>query len=198
MAYVDFISSFITLLIGAALGGFTVFYSMKDKIQRYKLLNASRRVGMLEQVAQHVGKVSHVFSKYVSLVSEIGPKVERMSTKQERELINLSQDLVAVYEEISVAESKLLLLGEKRLGRAMKLYTAKMAQFRKQVYPGRYSNVDELVQMKRDVAQMRDQFYDILSERYDQKLTNIAKPKNTSSTSIKDFKIPFNNSVKAN
>ncbi|HEB28890.1 MAG TPA: hypothetical protein ENI05_14225 [Porticoccus sp.] len=167
----DIIGSIITFALGLSFGGAAAFYTMKDKLQQQQQANAMRRIGLLEQVAQHTGKVSHVFSKYSSLVNEIGPKVERMSPKQERELESLSAQLVEVYEEVSIAESKLLLLGEQKLEKALKLYTTKMAQYRKQVYPGRYSNVDEAKQIKKEVSQMREQFYDILSQRYDQKIS---------------------------
>ena len=165
----DIIGTSIIFILGSIFGAAAVFYTLKDKLQQQQQAMSIRRIGLLEQVAQHVGKVSHVFSKYASLVAEIGPKVERMSAKQERELESLSEELVAVYEEISIAESKLLLLGEQKLEKAMKLYTAKMAQFRKQVYPGRYNKVDDARQLKTEVSQMREQFYDVLSQRYDQK-----------------------------
>ena len=161
--------SLITLALGAIFGGLAVFYSLKDKLKQQQLALSSRRIGMLEQVAQHIGKVSHVFSKYASLVSEVGLKADRMSAGQDKELEALSNQLVDVYEEVSIAESKLLLLGEQRLEKALKLYTAKMAQYRKQIYPGRYSNANEAKQLRKDVSEMRQQFYDILSDRYDQK-----------------------------
>lgn len=163
------INALIALLLGASLGAAAVFFLLKDKLNSPDLSANLRSIGLLEQVAEHVGKVSHVFSKYASLVSEIGPRPERMSAKQQRELEDLSNELVRVYEEVSIAESKLLLLGEQRLEKALKLYTAKMAQFRKQVYPGRYQNTDDAANLRKEVTQMREQFYSILSERYDQK-----------------------------
>lgn len=167
MTSASIVSTIVSLIIGASCGALIVFYSFKDKLKRYQQHNAAKRISMLEQVAQHVGKVSHVFGKYSSLVSEIGPRSDRMSAKQEREINDLSSELVSVYEEISIAESKLLLLGEKRLEKAMKIYTHKMAQFHKQIYPGRYTNIDDAAQLKKDLSQLRGQFYDILSERYD-------------------------------
>lgn len=161
------ISTGISLLLGMSFGALAMFYSTKEKLKKYQQANSSRRIGMLEQVAQHVGKVSHTFSKYSSLVNEIGPQAEGISVRQGAELEDLSSDLVSVYEEISIAESKLLLLGEKRLEKAMKLYTAKMAQYRKKIYPGRYSNSEEANTIKKDIISMKDQFYNILSERYD-------------------------------
>lgn len=159
----------IALLIGSIIGGTVVFMLLRDKLKSTGDSGLAKRVEILEQVAAHVGKVSYVFGKYASLVSEIGPRTERMSARQERELDALSESLVDVYEEVSIAESKLLLLGELRLEKALKLYTAKMAQFRKQIYPGRYRNAEEASQLKKEVNEMREQFYNNLSDRYDLK-----------------------------
>lgn len=164
-----FIDLAIALLIGAIAGGTAVFLLVRDKLRGQDSGDRVRGVELLEQVAGHVGKVSYVFGKYASLVAEIGPRAERMSARQERELDELSEALVAIYEEVSVAESKLLLLGEQRLEKALRLYTAKMAQFRKQIYPGRYQQAEEATRLKKEVNDMREQFYNILSERYDQK-----------------------------
>lgn len=170
MDNLNIISTAITFLLGLALGGWAMYTNVKDKLKEQQLALSGRRVGLLEQVAQHIGKVSHVFSKYSSLVNDIGPKGQRISAKQEKELEDLSNQLVNVYEEVSIAESKLLLLGEQKLNKALKLYTAKMAQYRKQIFPGRYTSAEEANQLKQEVTQMREQFYDILSQRYDQKL----------------------------
>lgn len=162
------IETVIMILLGAVFGGLLVYFSLKDKIQLMKTHKKQRRTAILEEVAEHLGKVSHVFGKYASLINEIGPKTDRMSIKQENELETLSNQLVEVYEQVSLAEAKLLMLGEKRLHKTLKLYTGKMAQFRKQFYPGRYQNADQTTAFKKELSTIRDQFYDTLSERYDQ------------------------------
>ncbi len=45
-----------------------------------------------------------------------------------------------------------------------------MAQYRRQIYPGRYQNTEEASALRKEVADMKTQFYDILSERFDQRL----------------------------
>lgn len=168
MESTDILDIFVKFALGAIFGGAAVFYAIKDRLEKQKKYNAGRRISLLEDVAQHVGKVSHVFGKYSTLVIEVGPNAARMSVKQEKELEELNNQLVEVYQEIAIAESKLLLLGEKKLDKALKIYTGKMAQFRKQFYPGRYTNIEELNTHKKETAAMREQFYDVLSERYDQ------------------------------
>ncbi len=166
----EHINNIVNLILGAAFGGLTVFFSLRHKLKQQQQNALRRRSSLLEEVAQHIGKVSHVFSKYSSLVNEVGPKAERISPKQQQELDALSEQLVEVYEEVSVAESKLLLLGEKRLQQALKLYTGKMAQYRKQYYPGRYLEQEQASHAKKELGNLRIQFYDILSERYDETL----------------------------
>lgn len=163
-----FFESLFAVILGAIMGGLVVFLVYREKLQKMQMAGQSRRISMLEAIAEHVGKVNHVFSKYASLIVEIGPKSERMSPKQQEELKSLSNELVTAYEEIAIAESKLLLLGEKRLELALKLYTSKMAQYRKQFYPGRYTQTDEATASRKEINQLREQFYDLLSQRYDQ------------------------------
>ena len=164
----ELIETIAMLLLGAIFGGLSVFFSVREKLRQVSEHKSQRRTTLLEEVAEDLGKITHVYNKYASLINEIGPKAERMSLQQQKELEALSEDLVKVFEQVSVAESKLLLLGEKRLQKSMKLYTGKMAQFRKQFYPGRYQNAEQPTVFKKELATARDQFYDTLSERYDQ------------------------------
>ena len=168
MALAESLQLLLQLGIGFLLGAAASYYLLRERLRQYQDGNALRKISLLEQVAQHVGKVTHVFSKYVSLVNDIGPRREKMTAKQERELEQLSQALVDVYEEISMAEAKLLLIAEKRLHKALTIYTANMAQFSKQFYPGRYSQEEDLATQRREISRLREQFYDTLSERYDQ------------------------------
>ena len=52
--------------------------------------------------------------------------------------------------------------------KALRLYAAKIALFRKQVYVGRQDISDqEIAELKAGILNLREQFYDILSRRYD-------------------------------
>lgn len=166
----EYLSTLIELIIGTAFGGLAVFFVLRERIKHYEKNIKLRRSTILEEVAAHIGKVSHVFSKYTSLLNEVGPTPDRMSPKQEKELEELSSQLVEVYEEVSIAEAKLLLLGEKTLQKALKLYTGKMAVYRKQFYPGRYTDQEDATKAKKELSNLRTQFYDILSQSYDQAL----------------------------
>ena len=166
----EYLNTLIELIIGAAFGAIAVFFILREKIKQYEKNIKLRRSTILEEVAGHIGKVSHVFSKYSSVLNEVGPTTDNMSPKQQQDLDELSTQLVEVYEEVSIAEAKLLLLGEKTLQKALKLYSGKMAVFRKQFYPGRYTDPEAAVRMKKELSSLRSQFYDILSQRYDDAL----------------------------
>jgi hypothetical protein len=65
------------------------------------------------------------------------------------------------------------MLGEKNLERSLRLYGAKIAVFRKQVYVCRkdISN-EQITSLKMSINQVREQFYDMLSRKYDKLLAN--------------------------
>ena len=75
------------------------------------------------------------------------------------------------FEKLSDAEAKLLMLGEKSMERTLRLYAARIALFRKQVYIGRQDiSEQEIADLKSGIMQLREQFYELLSKRYDKLL----------------------------
>jgi len=63
------------------------------------------------------------------------------------------------------------MLGEKTMEKTLRLYGAKIALFRKQVYVGRQDiSEQEIAELKTSVMTLREQFYDLLSRRYDKLL----------------------------
>ena len=55
--------------------------------------------------------------------------------------------------------------------RTLRLYAAKIALFRKQVYVGRADISDqEIAELKSGIMKLREQFYELLSKRYDRLL----------------------------
>ncbi len=83
----------------------------------------------------------------------------------------MNQELVAAFKKMADAESRLLMLGEKLMEKTLRLYSAKIAYFRKQVYVGRQDiGEKEIAAIRQEIAQLREQFYDILSKKYDRLL----------------------------
>jgi len=131
----------------------------------------NRRLHILEDVSTQVGAVTHIFAKYSSLVVESIQFGERWPAARRQELDAVNTELVQEFRRLADAEAKLLMLGEKNLERSLRLYGAKIAVFRKQVYVCRKDiSHEQITTLKMGVNQVREQFYDMLSRKYDRLL----------------------------
>lgn len=156
------------------LGGLIAVFSGWLVLRRNANLKASpenRRLQVLEAVSSHVGTVSHIFAKYSTLVSESIQYGEQWPMARKLELDAVNAELVDEFRKLADAEAKLLMLGEKNLERSLRLYGMRIAVFRKQVYVGRKDiTVEQITALKQAVQQVREQFYDMLSRKYDRLL----------------------------
>lgn len=133
-----------------------------------------RRIQILEEVSTQVGTVTHIFAKYSSLVVESIQFGERWPQARRIELESVNSELVAEFKKMAEAEAKLLMLGEKNLERSLRLYGAKIAVYRKQVYVGRKDiSLEQITALKNTITQVREQFYDMLSRKYDRLLASV-------------------------
>lgn len=133
----------------------------------------NRRLQILEDVSTQVGTVTHIFAKYSSLVVESIQFGERWPQARRVELDAVNSELVAEFKKLAEAEAKLLMLGEKNLERSLRLYGAKIAVYRKQVYIGRKDiSLEQITALKNTIVQVREQFYDMLSRKYDRLLAS--------------------------
>lgn len=132
---------------------------------------SSRRLEILEGVAAEVGAVNHTFAKYQALVFESIRFGARWPSARREELELINHQLVRQFDALAGAEAKLLLLGEKTLAKTLQLYCANIAVYRKQVYAGRQDISErEIAEIKQPIMQLREQFYDLLSKRFDRVL----------------------------
>jgi Ni,Fe-hydrogenase III large subunit len=130
-----------------------------------------RKINLLEEISSDVGHVNHSFAKYSSLVIESTRFGKRWPPLRKQELERVNSELVTEFERLAAAEAKLLMLGEKTMEKTLRLYGAKIAFFRKQVYVGRQDiSEQEIADLKKSIMQLREQFYEILSRRYDKLL----------------------------
>lgn len=132
---------------------------------------SNRRMEILEDVSGNVGNVNHIFAKYSSLVIESTRFGNRWPQARKDELTRVNTELVQEFKKMADAEAKLLMLGEKALEKTLRLYGARIAHFRKQVYVGRQDiSEQDIVSLKQEIMKLREQFYDILSKKYDRLL----------------------------
>ena len=130
------------------------------------------KIDLLEAISSDVGHVNHSFAKYSALVIESTRFGKNWPVARKQELERINAELVTEFEKLAAAEARLLLLGEKAMEKTLRLYGAKIALFRKQVYVGRQDiSEQEIADLKHAIMQLREQFYDLLSKRYDKLLT---------------------------
>jgi hypothetical protein len=160
------------IALGAGIAAASIWLAGRAKSSSEARANPSdRRLALLEQISAEVGRVNHSFAKYSALVIESTRFGTQWPAARRQELERVNAELVAEFEKLAHAESQLLMLGEKTMEKTLRLYGAKIAIFRKQVYVGRQDISDqEIAELKGSVMQLREQFYDILSRRYDKLL----------------------------
>lgn len=160
--------------IGSIITATTALFIIKRKNKLDNVtLGSHRKIEKYEDISKKVGSVNHIFSKYSALAIESTRYGDKWPEARKAELNLITNELVQAYADLSEAESTLLLLGEKRMEKALKLYSAKIAHFRKEVYIGRENmSEDQIRTIKEDIATLKNQFYDILSLRYDRALND--------------------------
>jgi hypothetical protein len=157
--------------LGALLAVFSGWFVMRRNASLQGAHRENRRLQILEAVSSQVGTVTHIFAKYSTLVVESIQVGDQWPVARKLELDVINAELVAEFKKLADAEAKLLMLGEKNMERSLRLYGARIALFRKQVYPGRKDITQEqITALKQSILQVREQFYDMLSRKYDRLL----------------------------
>ena len=167
----QFVDTSLKVGLGAIIVGFFswLLSHRRSSPQVYSRIN--RRLVLFEDISKDVGNVNHIFAKYSSLIIESTRYGLRWPQARKDELDRINGELVASFNRLSDAESKLLMLGEKTMEKVLRLYGAKIAHFRKHVYVGRADISDEEIALiKREITKLREQFYDMLSRKYDRLL----------------------------
>lgn len=160
-----------SLGVAIALGCFWLTKKLRDSSDNIDVSPKRRKINLLEEISSDVGHVNHSFAKYSALVIESTRFGQRWPPARKVELDRINNELVHEFQRLSAAEAKLLMLGEKTMEKTLRLYGAKIALFRKQVYVGRQDiSEQEIADLKTGIMQLREQFYEILSRRYDKLL----------------------------
>lgn len=170
----EIVDSVVKIAMGGAVSAVTTYWILRKHAPNVPEPLLVRRLDILESIAEQVGRVNHVFLKYSTLLNEVLSAPDRLTPAKKDELDSVVGELVSAFEGMAAAEAKLLLLGEKRLEMALKLYSNRIAQFRKQFFLGRPDvNEQDFTASKRDVSMAREQFYELLSQRYDSDLAHL-------------------------
>jgi hypothetical protein len=129
-----------------------------------------RRRELYEQVAAQVGRVHYVYQQYLALATEFTRYGQHWPKSRRDELAQVGKQLVDVFQDLTEAESTLLLLGEKRLERSLRIYGAKIVNLRRQIYAEKQTLTGEEIHLlddvKKEISQLKESFFDALSVRY--------------------------------
>ncbi|CBL45989.1 Hypothetical protein HDN1F_24060 [gamma proteobacterium HdN1] len=141
--------------------------------QNRKITRENRRIQILEEITSQVADLTHTFAKYSTLVLESTQYLERWPVARKEELEKISEELTQEFKKIADAQAKLLMLGEKNLELGLRVYTARMTAWTRQVYVGRRDLTPEQAStLKNAIGEARDLFYELLSRKYDRLLAS--------------------------
>ena len=159
------------IAVGGAVALGAVWFMQRFRQRNDGTSASERRLMMLEEISREVGYVNHCFARYSALVIESTRFGRTWPQARKDELERVNKELVEEFRKLADAEAKLLMLGEKTMEKTLRLYAAKIALFRKQVYVGRQDiSEQEIADLKATILTLREQFYDLLSRRYDRLL----------------------------
>lgn len=165
------LQSAVQITLGGGIALFTAWCLHRYRDKQEAPAKGERRLMMLEEISREVGYVNHCFARYSALVIESTRFGQTWPAARKDELERVNKDLVEEFRKLADAEAKLLMLGEKTMEKTLRLYAAKIALFRKQVYVGRQDiSEQEIADLKASILTLREQFYDLLSRRYDRLL----------------------------
>lgn len=161
-------SHLLFLLVGAGIAGYCSYlFRSESSASGVAKEHAARRLGLIEEVALQAGAAHHLFQKYFALVAEAVRLKDDWPRQRREELEALSLQLVETINDLSQAESKLLLLDEKNLHKILRTFTVRIAAFRKAQYVRANASEEELNEARKQIVNLHDKFFELLSSRYD-------------------------------
>lgn len=156
---------------GALIAALSTWFILRNMNSRTTREN--RRMQILEEVASQVATMTHTFAKYSTLVLESIQYADRWPATRKQELDTISNELTAEFRRIADAQAKLLMLGEKNLELGLRVYSARLTAYTRQVYVGRRDlTPDQMTSFKQAINEARELFYELLSRKYDRLLAN--------------------------
>lgn len=128
------------------------------------------RRALIESVAQNVSEVHHVYQQFLTMGMDYARNGRDWPVGRLEEFRRVTDELVTAFRHLTDAEATLLLLGEKKLERALRIYGAKIVHLRRQIYTDRRQfgsdDLQTLDHLRQDIAELRETFFDALSQRF--------------------------------
>ena len=157
--------------LGAFISWFTTYWFTGVKFrQSRQQQRMDHHRELMQDVARQAEQVHHVFMKYFELIHEyITATKARYDWPQSRraELYLVVDEMVASFNDLTSAESKLLLLNEKKLYKCLRKFRTRVVFFRRHFYIDKKDlSEQEAADIKREISKLREEFFDALSEKY--------------------------------
>lgn len=172
MISIELIDTGVKFATGVVMSGL-VFYWLHRRREIFgdrARTDLDHRRRLLQQVADQVGRVHHVYQQYLSLVMEFSRMGSHWPESRKQDLKRMTDELVIAFRDLNSAEATLLLLGEKRLEKALRVYGARIVGMRRLVNQARKElsgeDLAQLEDYRREIQTLRTAFYESLSDRF--------------------------------
>jgi hypothetical protein len=172
MVTLEMVDAGVKIATGMLVSGlfFLIYLKRHNSLDTRRDAEIQRRRELFEQVAANVGRVHYVYQQYLALATEFTRYGQHWPRARRDELARVGDELADVFNHLTEAESTLLLLGEKRLERSLRIYGAKIVNLRRQIYAEKKQLTGEEIHLlddiKKEISQLKEGFFDALSMRY--------------------------------
>lgn len=131
---------------------------------------SKRHYDALEDIASNIEEVTHVSLRYWALIIEwVRNKNQGMglTEKRKEELEKTKLDLFDQFKNLTIAESKLLLLGLQEPSTLIREYGEFLTEMRRQYYDGKKSiTEDDMISIRKELLSKRQTLFNSLSSSY--------------------------------
>jgi hypothetical protein len=168
---IDVLDTAVKIGLGALISGVATYWHgvRKDKAESAKEYEKRHRT-LLEEIAGSVEQLNHVYLKYADLVIEgvrFRDRNKEWPEDRKGELDLVKAEFFSTFKELTSAESKLLLVGEREAYSKMKELGDTLVQFRRLCQVDNKDTTEQDVENKKEaIRTLREQLYGLLSSTY--------------------------------
>jgi hypothetical protein len=171
MTYLEVIDSAIKIGLGGLITLIgTIFVTKTNHKHDNDKENAKRYYDALELVGSNIEEITHVTLRYWAIVIEWVRNDKlglSLSEKRQAELERTKSDLFDQFKNLTVAESKLLLLDLTEQSKLLREYGEFITELRRKYYDGKENiTEDDMKKVRLDLLQKRERLFKSLSVAY--------------------------------